>query len=166
VSTRSIEDVLNALGRAGVSKHQALRAELTSPAPRTPSAMNGQGPPTFAGVYEILESMASTYVRYAQRCRELADSLRERDPLLQQPRIVIPTPEPVLTRRQIQVRDRLCDGFNVPEIAKQLTRSVATVRTYVQGVYKAYGVHSQIELVRIERARRSAAEAKEKGNAL
>jgi DNA-binding CsgD family transcriptional regulator len=159
---RQRSSTFSALDRAGGSKPG--RPSAVPPGPAAPEPRILAAGPTFAGVCEILESMASTYVRYAQRCRELADSLRERDPSLQQPRTVIPTPEPVLTRRQIQVRDRLCDGFNVPEIAKQLTRSVATVRTYVQGVYKAYGVHSQIELVRIERARRRDAEATRKGN--
>ncbi len=54
---------------------------------------------------------------------------------------------PDLTRRQLDVLRLMARGVSAKEISKTLGISVSTVRTHIQKILHAFGVHSQLEAV-------------------
>jgi len=54
---------------------------------------------------------------------------------------------PHLTRRQLEVLLLLAEGKRSGEIAKELTISVHTVRTHIQGIFRTLGVVNSLEAV-------------------
>jgi DNA-binding CsgD family transcriptional regulator len=57
------------------------------------------------------------------------------------------SPEVELTRRQLEVLDRLTRGEALAAIAGAMGTSLHTVRTHVQAVYERLGVHSRAQAV-------------------
>ena len=54
-----------------------------------------------------------------------------------------------LTTRQREVVVRLAAGERVAEIAREMYLSPSTVRNHLTAVFRIFGVHSQVELIRI-----------------
>ncbi|WP_437543087.1 LuxR C-terminal-related transcriptional regulator [Sorangium sp. So ce367] len=59
-----------------------------------------------------------------------------------------PSASPALTPRQRDVVALLVGtGLSYKQIAAQLARSEGTVRTHTERIYRAFGVHSRLELI-------------------
>lgn len=68
-------------------------------------------------------------------------------------------PPVALTARQWQVLDRILRGERVSTIAQAMFLSQSTIRNYLSAIFRAFGVHSQAELIERLRAARSPASA-------
>lgn len=53
-----------------------------------------------------------------------------------------------LTRRELQIADKLLDGATVREIAGEIGISVHTAKTHVKNIYGKLGVSNRVEFVR------------------
>jgi DNA-binding NarL/FixJ family response regulator len=54
----------------------------------------------------------------------------------------------VLTRRELEIVQRICEGFKTQEIAQQLNLSVHTINTHRKKVLRKLGVRTPNELIR------------------
>ena len=54
-----------------------------------------------------------------------------------------------LSKRQLETLEHLLEGLTDKEIASRMELSVTTVRQYVRGIYKVFGVQSRCELLAI-----------------
>lgn len=60
-------------------------------------------------------------------------------------------PSPVLTERERLVCRLLAEGCSCPQIARGLSRSVATVRVHVRTIHRKLGVTNRAQLIRAYR---------------
>ncbi|WP_061608753.1 response regulator transcription factor [Sorangium cellulosum] len=71
-----------------------------------------------------------------------------------------PSAIPALTPRERDVVELLVGtGLSYKQIAAQLDRSEGTVRTHTERIYRAFGVHSRLELIFAYQALRDARSA-------
>jgi len=62
-------------------------------------------------------------------------------------RIVAPSNNNILPRRQDQTLQHLLDGDSEKQVARKLSLSKHTVHVYVKALYRRYGVSSRAELL-------------------
>ncbi|WP_437808625.1 response regulator transcription factor [Sorangium sp. So ce1078] len=75
------------------------------------------------------------------RCNPRARSAKRRP-------LTDPPASPALTPRQRDVVELLVGtGLSYKQIAARLARSEGTVRTHTERIYRAFGVHSRLELI-------------------
>ena len=55
---------------------------------------------------------------------------------------------PVLSKREMEVLQKLSNGSNNPQIAKELYVTTNTIKAHVKNIYKKLHVHSRVEAVR------------------
>ncbi|WP_438023457.1 response regulator transcription factor [Sorangium sp. So ce233] len=78
-------------------------------------------------------------------CNLRARSAKRRAPLRA---LTDPPGSPALTPRQREVVELLVGtGLSYKQIADRLARSEGTVRTHTERIYRAFGVHSRLELI-------------------
>ena len=84
-----------------------------------------------------------TGVLGSQVVRELVKRAREEQRVISLPR----EKAPQITPRQMEVLQLLSSGHSTREIGRELYLSEATVRNHIRGLLKAFGAHSQLEVL-------------------
>lgn len=80
-----------------------------------------------------------------QLCRRLVERLQQ----LPQAGLGVRPVRSVLTSREWEVLDLLCEGKTTHEVAEHLVLSPETVRTHVKSVLRKLGVHSRQEAIEV-----------------
>ena len=132
--TSTVDEELAIAGlRAGASGHMSREAPMSELVDAVRRAADGE-PVLSPGVA----------MQLIERLRALPDSGLGIRPV-----------RSVLTARQWEVLDLLCEGLSVDEVAERLVISSETARTHVKHIRRRLGARSQLDAIRIARELRA-----------
>lgn len=105
-------------------------------------------------VIELAIRLVMTGERYLpDRMLQIADRGRASDSRSATARAISAHPLPHLTKRQVDVLERMARGGTTKEIARDLGLSPATVKTHTAAIFDILAVDNRVEAIRVGRER-------------